>query len=213
MPRILLLVDVVEHLESEWAAVPHSQDAADESCHVEGALTGELPVVEAPFAHVHVQPWCIRELYVEHLVAGYARHSVSVVAHGQHMEAVQTQPERRVVGSAHHSPGILERTQPSPGHGFVREADAALLGAAGQRVKLLRCQVIVVDPARGARRAAHQYARPQFGEHVELPLGVTQGRAEVIGRNRLDMEAADRPRSIVRGPSPRRPAGRVTRTT
>ena len=71
--RVFLLVDVVEHLESHRAGVAHGQDLAEEARHIERALTGEHPVVQAPLAHVQVQARRIRELDVEHLVDGHLR--------------------------------------------------------------------------------------------------------------------------------------------
>ena len=104
------------------------------------------------------------------------------------MEAVETQSERRVIDSLDDAPGVLVRAKPSPRHGFVRESQPAPLGAGCQLVQLLRGHVVVVEAARGPRRAAHQHARTELLQQIELPLGATQARREQVRRNRLDVE-------------------------
>ena len=188
VPGVLLLVDVVEHLESHRAGVAHRQDLSEEARHVQRALAGEQPVVEAPLANVQVQLCRVRELDVEHLVAGRLCDDGRIIAARQHMEAVETQSERRVVDSLDDPPGILVRTQPSPRHGFVRESQSAPLGADCKLEQLLRRQIVVVDAVRGPRRAAHQDARTELLQQIELPLGAMQARREQAWRDRLDVE-------------------------
>ena len=88
MSGILLLIDVIEDFERDRAGVSHGQDPTEETRYVERTLSREHPVMEAPLADIHVQSRCIRELHVEHLVAGYRGEDCGIVLDREHVEAV-----------------------------------------------------------------------------------------------------------------------------
>ena len=92
---------VVEDLERPRAGVPRRHHAGREAGEVEAALAGEEPVVPAPRQHVHGQEGCIRELNEEDAVAGDVGDARGVVAPREHVERVETDADRGVVGEVH----------------------------------------------------------------------------------------------------------------
>jgi hypothetical protein len=144
--RVLLLVDVVEHLEGDGALIAHGPDPLEKPGHVENALAREDPGMQAPLAHVHAQSWRVGQLHVEDLLAGDLRKFSRVVRARQDMEAVQAHPECRVISPPNDAPRMVVRADAAPWNPLVGESQSALGGEIRHSRELLRREVVVVDP-------------------------------------------------------------------
>jgi hypothetical protein len=188
MPGVRLPVDIIEHLERQGAVVAGAQDVADEPGQVERTQPREQPVVPAPLDHVHIEPGRVGQLHVEHLGAGYDSDTRGIVAPGQHVEAVQAQAERGMVGVPHDSPGMGVRVdEPTPCQRLVGQTQAAPFGSTGQRAQLLGGELVVVHGIRGHRRADQHRLDAKLFQHIELALGSAQIGLEQVGRDRLEV--------------------------
>ena len=213
MPGIFLLVDVVEDFERDRAGVAHGQDLAEETRHVERALSREHPVVEAPLAHIHVQSRRVGELDVEHLVAGHLRDHGGIVvpgtAHGSCRDTARARGGRRAGRCARHP------------RAYESVPTARLRRRAGVRAARRGRPARAAAPQRGRRRRVPSWfstsSTPGRARRA-LPAGRTSARRDAgwrrTGRAGPSRRGtADRPRSTGRGPQPPRPAGRATTAT
>ncbi len=144
-----LPVDVVEHLQRQRTPVARVEHRPGERGEVEGALPGEQPVVPAPLEHVHAQFRGVGELEEEQLVGIDGVQPGQVVAPGEHVEAVQAQPEGGMVGA----PDDLGRVPPgvdvpAPRQRLVGDAESACGGPLGEGVQMFGGEVVVVDGVR-----------------------------------------------------------------
>ena len=168
--------------------VAGGQDRAHEAGHVERALAGEVAEVAAPGQHVHLEPRRIGELHEEDLLARHLGEAGRVVAERQGVEAVDDQPERRVVDRAHDVPGLPpQRDVAAEGERLVADAQAAPGGALGDGGEVGRGPRGIVDRGR-LHVAAHQH---EIGaerlHHVELALGPVQVARALRLRHALEV--------------------------
>ena len=180
--RVGLAEHVVEHLERQRPGVAGDEHVAEERGQVEGALAGEEAVVAAPLQHVHVHVRRVGQLQEEQLLARDVADAGGVAAAGEDVEAVDAQPQRRVVGAAHDLPRpVVGVDVPAPGQRLVRHPHAARRGPLGQHVQLLGDAAVVVDGVRRDRRAHQDQVRAQRLHDVELALGPPQVGREPLG--------------------------------
>src|SRR5690348_7941011 len=59
---------VVEYFQRQRSAVARSEYRAQEICHVQLALSGEIAEMAAPAQHIHRQPGRVRQLHEEQLL-------------------------------------------------------------------------------------------------------------------------------------------------
>ena len=164
----------------------------------------------APLEHVHVQVRRVGQLQEEQLLAGDVGEPGRVAAAGEHVEAVQAQAERRVVGPPHGLPrAVPGRHLGAPGQRLVGEPQPALLGPCRRRGQLLGEPVEVGDGVRGDRGADQDRVGAQVGHDVELALEAPQvaGEALLIGR----VEVAERLVQVDREPGVGAPSGEFGR--
>ncbi len=183
-----LAVDVVEHLQRQRPPVARVEHRPGERGEVEGALPGEQPVVPAPLEHVHAQVRGVGELEEEQFVRADGVQAGQVVAPGEHVEAVQAQPEGGVVGA----PDDLGRVPPgvdvpTPGQRLVGDAEAACGGPLGQGVQVFGGEVVVVDGVGRDRRAHEHGVRTEPLHQVELVLGAAQIGGQQRPGHRLEV--------------------------
>ena len=144
--RVRLAEHVVEDLQRQRPAVPGGQHVARKAGRSNAPWPGKEPVVPAPLEHVHVHRRRIGELEEEQLVARNVGDPGRVRPTGQDVEAVDAQPERRMVGAAHDLPRpVVGVDESAPGQRLVGHPHAALGGAVGEQVQLLGDAVVVVD--------------------------------------------------------------------
>ena len=180
--RVGLAEHVVEHLERQRPGVAGDEYVAEERGQVEGALAGEEAVVAAPLQHVHVHVRRVGQLQEEQLLARDVADAGGVAAAGEDVEAVDAQPQRRVVGAAHDLPRpVVGVDVPAPRQRLVRHAHTARRGPLGQHVQLLGDAAVVVDGVRRHRRAHQDQVRAQRLHDVELALGPPQVGREPLG--------------------------------
>ncbi len=183
-----LPVDVVEHLQRQRTPVARVEHRPGERGEVEGALPGEQPVVPAPLEHVHAQFRRVGELEEEQLVGVDGVQPGQVVASGEHVEAVQAQPEGGMVGA----PDDLGRVPPgvdvpAPGQRLVGDAESAGGGPLGEGVQVFGREVVVVDGVRRDRRAHEHGVRAEPLHQVELGLGAAQIGGQQRPGHRLEV--------------------------
>ena len=186
--RVRLPEDVVEDLEGQRSGVARGQHVAEEGRQVERPLAGEEAVVPAPLQDVHVHVRGVGQLQEEQLLAGDVGDPGRVGATGEDVEAVDAEPERRMVGAADDLPGPLVGVDEAcPRERLVAEAEAALAGALRELVQLLGDAVVVVEGVRGDRRADQDQIRAELLHDVELALGPADVRREDVGVVRVEV--------------------------
>ena len=183
-----LPVDVVEHLKRQRAVISGAQHVSDEAGQVERAQAREEPVVAAPLDHVHGQPRRVGQLHVEDLGAGDDPDAGGIVTAGQDVEAVQAQAEGGMAGVPNDAPGVrVGVDEAPPRQRFVGDAQTTSVRPVGQRVQLLRGQVVVVHGVGGDRRGDDDGLDAEPLHEVELVLGPAQVGPEDLGRDRLEV--------------------------
>jgi hypothetical protein len=96
------------------------------------------------------------------------------------VEAVEDQPQVRVVGLLHDVPGLaVQRGVAAPGQRLEAHAQVAARGALGQFVQLRGGQRRVVHRQRRGVGAAQHQRRAHGFHQVELALGALQAAAEL----------------------------------
>ena len=104
------------------------------------------------------------------------------------MEAVERQPDRRMVGAAHHLPGVaVVADVPAPGQRLEADADAALLRALAELVEVGGGAVDAAERIRRDVAADHQQVAAEFAHQVELALGAGEGAAALRLRHALEI--------------------------
>ena len=182
---------VVEDFERQQTAVAGGGHRIHEIDQREIALAGEAAKVPAPRNHIHVEPRRVRKLDQDDLVAGNRADRLEIGLPRKDMEAVERQPDRRVVGAAHHLPGVAVVADVFPPRQRLEsDADAALLRPLAKLVKVRRR---AVDPAERVRRdiaADHQQVAAKLAHQIELAFGPGKGAAPL--RLRHAFEIAER---------------------
>ena len=124
---------VVEDLERQGAVVAGRRQRLHEVEHRQLALAGEVAEVPAPREVVHLQQRRVGELHQEDAVARDRADGREIGAARQDVEAVEHQPDRRMVGAAHRLPGVAVVVDvPAPGQRLEGDAQAALGRALAQ---------------------------------------------------------------------------------
>ena len=131
----------------------------------------------------------------------------------QDVEAVEHQPDRRMVGAAHGLPGIAVVVDvAAPGQRLEGDAQAALGGALAQ---LAQIGGGAVDAAQRFGRdvaADHQQIAAELLHDVELALGAGEGALALGGRHALEvaerLQGDDVEAELAAGLARRRPACR-----
>ncbi len=191
--RVGLPEDVVEDLERQRPGVPGGQHVTEEGLQVEGALTREQSVVPAPLQQVHVHRRGIGELQEEQLLAGNVPDAGRIRPAGQDVEAVDAQPERRMIGHPHDVPRLLIPVdERRPGQGLVADPHAPFLGADGQPVQLFGDLLFVLDGVRVVGRTHQHQVGAQLFHDVELAVGPPQ-----VVLHRLGMHGVEVPERLV----------------
>ena len=104
------------------------------------------------------------------------------------MKAVERDPDRRVVGAAHHLPRVaVVADVPAPGEGFETHPKLALVSAFTEFMKI-RCRA--VDPAQRVWRnvaADHQEVAAQLAHEIELAFGSGERPAALWFRHAFEI--------------------------
>ncbi|MCY1522215.1 hypothetical protein D9M68_570600 [compost metagenome] len=137
-------------------------------------------MVARPLQHVHRQERRIGHLHEEDLLARNGGDARRIVLQRQRVEAVEDQPEVRVVGALHDVPGLgVARGVAAPGQRLEAHAQVAARGALGQLVQLGGgARRVVHRQRRGVGAAQHQRRAHGFHE-VELAFGALQAAVEL----------------------------------
>ncbi len=162
---------VVEDLQRQRTAVTCEQHVLEEGRQVELALAGKASIVPAPLQNVHGEPGRIGELEEEDPLAGNIRDSRGIVAERENVEAVEDEPEVRVVDLAHDLPGIRVMVNVlAPRQRFVTDAQIARGGALGEHGEL-RSGAGAIAVHRGRYVGTkEEHRRAELLHHVELTL-------------------------------------------
>ncbi len=144
-----------------------------------------------PLQHVHHEQRRIGELHEEDLVAGNLGDAGRIVLERERMEAVEHQPQMRMIGALDDRPCLAEEIGvPAPRERLEADAQVSLGGALGERVELLG-RAFLVGQRVGPRVRAHEHElRAQRLHHVELALGALEAALE--HRVRRPFEVAKR---------------------
>ena len=179
---------VVEDLERQRVVVAGRQQRLHEVEHRQVALSGEIPEVTAPGEIVHLQQRRVGELDQEDAVARNRLDGGQIGAARQDVEAVEHQPDRRMVGAAHRLPGVAVVVDvAAPGQRLEGDAQAAFGGALAE---LAQVGGGALDAAQGVKRdvaADHQQVGAELLHDVELALGAGEGALALAGRHALEV--------------------------
>src|SRR5688500_15715433 len=94
------------------------------------------------------------------------------------MKTVEREPDRRVVGAAHHLPRVAVVTDvPSPGEGLEPNPELALVSPFTELMKIRRCTVNPAQRVWCNVAADHQEVAAQLAHEIELAFGPGESTA------------------------------------
>src|SRR4029077_10509261 len=193
---------VVEYLQRQVALVAGRLDRRHEIEERHVALPRETAEMPAPVQHVHVEPRRVGKLGEEYPRGGYCMQRLEIGLAGVSVETVEHKPDRPVVGSPHHFPGvtvIVDMT--APGQRLKTHAQAMLCRAFAKFAKIGGA---AIDAAKGFRRhiAAHQQqVAGQFLHEIELAFSTVEGALTLRVRHAFEIAERlerDRPQPEIR---------------
>ena len=163
---------VVENLETDRPGVAGGHDPAHEAHHVEIAFARHVAEVARPVEQVHLDGGGIGELDEEDAVAGNAADGVGVDLAGKRVEAVEDQPDVRVIGPAHHFPGVaVVAHMLTPGQRLEPDAQAALRGPLAELAEVVGHAVDAAQRLGMDRGTDQHQIGAQLLHQVELAFG------------------------------------------
>ena len=145
-------------------------------------------MVPAPAEHVQVHRGGVGELDEEQLLGRDLVDGRQIAAARQDVEAVQADPERRVVGGFDHAPRVVvRRHEPPPRQGLVRDPHPVVRGDAREHLQLLGGESVVVDRRRPDVRADEHRVDAEPVHQLELVACSLEGSGEALGGRAFDV--------------------------
>ena len=169
---------VVEDLQAQRAGIAGRGDRAHEACHVQIALAGHVAEMARPVQQVHVDRRRIGQLDEKDLVARNRPDRGRVDLARQRVETVQDQADIRVIGAAHHLPGIaVVVDEAAPAQRLEPHANAVAGGQVAKVAEILRHAVDAADGRRMHGRTDQHQVGAQLVHQLELAFGAGEGAA------------------------------------
>ena len=152
------------------------------------ALPRHVAEVPAPAEIVHRQTRRVRDLHEEQLVDADVADARARNAAGQGVEAVENQPDRRMIDVADQAPRIamVERV-PRPRERLIADAHAPLRRPLTERRQVIDETRPIADSERRAVRAQQDQIRAELLHDVELSLDALERSRELLGRHAFEI--------------------------